>query len=172
MNASFEPREARLLDEYQRGLALVSEPFAAIGRDLGADETWVRATLARWQRDGQVSRVGAVFRPGPLGASTLAALAGRTHRVLTAVALHDGRRVHTALNVSRVHFAPLPAEVIERYVAGGEPFGKAGAYAIQGPLAGWITHIEGSHSGIMGLPLFETAALLRDGRVAFGLAAA
>ena len=103
--------------------------------------------------------------------ATLTALAGRTHRVLTAVALHDGRRGHGALNVSHVHFAPLPPEVIERYVAGGEPFGKAGAYAIQGPLAGWIARIEGSHSGIMGLPLFETAALLRDGRVAFGLAA-
>jgi septum formation protein len=102
--------------------------------------------------------------------ATLAALSGRTHRVLTAVAVHDGRRVHAALSVSHVHFAALGAGVIDRYVAGGEPFGKAGAYAIQGPLAGWIARIAGSHSGIMGLPLFETAALLRDARVAFGLA--
>ena len=57
---------------------------------------------------------------------------------------------------------------IDAYVASGEPFGKAGAYAIQGAIAGWIEHIEGSHSGIMGLPLFETAMLLR----AAGLAVA
>lgn len=81
MNAPFEPREARLLNDYQRGLELVSEPFAAIACDLGTDETWVRATLARWQREGQVSRVGAVFRPGALGASTLAALAVPGHHV-------------------------------------------------------------------------------------------
>ncbi len=93
--------------------------------------------------------------------ATLALLSGRTHRVLTAVALHDGRRVRAALNVSHVAFASLPAAVIEAYVAGGEPFGKAGSYAIQGGIAAWIVHIRGSHSGIMGLPLFETAQLLR-----------
>ncbi|MBL8344605.1 MAG: septum formation inhibitor Maf [Rubrivivax sp.] len=93
-------------------------------------------------------------------AATLARLSGRTHRVLTAVAVHDGRRVHRALSVSRVRFAPLGAEVIAAYVASGEPFGKAGAYAIQGALAGYIAHIEGSHSGIMGLPLHETVQLL------------
>ncbi|MCW5633279.1 MAG: septum formation inhibitor Maf [Rubrivivax sp.] len=99
-------------------------------------------------------------------AATLAALSGRTHRVLTAVAVHDGRRLRQALSVSRVRFAPLPARVIEAYVATGEPFGKAGAYAIQGALAGFVAHIEGSHSGIMGLPLFETVQLLRAARVA------
>jgi len=88
-------------------------------------------------------------------------LSGRTHRVLTAVAVHDGRRMHAALNVSHVRFAAMPAATIDAYVAGGEPFGKAGAYAIQGAVAAWIKHIDGSHSGIMGLPLFETAALLR-----------
>jgi septum formation protein len=94
-------------------------------------------------------------------AATLRQLAGRTHRVLTAVAVHDGRRAHHALSVSRVRFAPLPEAVIAAYVASGEPFGKAGAYAIQGALAGYIAHIEGSHSGIMGLPLYETVQLLR-----------
>jgi septum formation protein len=88
-------------------------------------------------------------------------LSGRTHRVLTAVAVHDGRRAHAALQVSHVRFAAMPAAAIEAYVAGGEPFGKAGAYAIQGAIAGWIAHIDGSHSGIMGLPLHETALLLR-----------
>jgi septum formation protein len=91
----------------------------------------------------------------------LAALSGRTHRVLTAVAVHDGRRAHAALSVSHVRFAAMPAAAIATYVAGGEPFGKAGAYAIQGAIAAWIAHIDGSHSGIMGLPLHETAGLLR-----------
>lgn len=95
-------------------------------------------------------------------AATLAALSGRTHRVLTAVALQAGRRRWQALQVSRVRFAALPPAVIDAYVASGEPFGKAGSYAIQSGLAGWIAHIDGSHSGIMGLPLFETAQLLRQ----------
>lgn len=94
-------------------------------------------------------------------AAMLTALSGRAHRVLTAVAVHDGRRTHAALSISHVRFAPLSADTLERYVAHGEPRGKAGAYAIQGALAGCISHIEGSHSGIMGLPLFETAQLLR-----------
>ena len=93
--------------------------------------------------------------------ATLAQLSGRTHRVLTAVALRAGRRRWQALSVSHVRFALLPPAVIDAYVASGEPFGKAGAYAVQGALAGWIAHIDGSHSGIMGLPLFETAQLLR-----------
>lgn len=95
-------------------------------------------------------------------AATLAALSGRTHRVLTAVALQAGRRRRQALQVSHVRFAVLPPAVIAAYVAGGEPFGKAGSYAIQSALAGWIEHIDGSHSSIMGLPLFETAQLLRQ----------
>ena len=94
-------------------------------------------------------------------AATLALLSGRTHRVLTAVAVHDGRRTHRALSVSHVRFAVLPAAVIAAYVASGDAFGKAGSYAIQSALAAWISHIDGSHSGIMGLPLFETAQLLR-----------
>ena len=93
-------------------------------------------------------------------------LSGRTHRVLTAVAVHDGRRARAALQVSHVRFGAMPAAAIEAYVAGGEPFGKAGAYAIQGAIAAWVAHIDGSHSGIMGLPLFETAALLRAAGVA------
>jgi hypothetical protein len=90
----------------------------------------------------------------------LSALSGRTHRVLMAMALWDGRRTHAALSRSHVRFAELTPEVIDSYVASREPFGKAGAYAIQSALAGWIEHIEGSYSGIMGLPLFETRAPL------------
>jgi septum formation protein len=100
---------------------------------------------------------------------TLQALSGRTHRVLTAVAVWDGRRSHAALSVSRVHFDTLPRAVIRAYVDSGEPFGKAGSYAIQGPLAGWIAHIAGSHSAIMGLPLHETRQLLQRARVRLAL---
>ncbi len=101
----------------------------------------------------------------------LAALSGRSHRVLTAVALAWGPRAtrqQMALSESHVHFAPLPPELIDRYVAGGEPMGKAGAYAIQGAIAGWVRRIAGSHSGIMGLPLFETAQLLLQAGVRIG----
>ncbi|WP_372524526.1 Maf family protein [Piscinibacter sp.] len=99
--------------------------------------------------------------------ATLTLLSGRTHRVITAVALAWGRDEALAVNVSRVRFATLTAQQVAHYVASGEPFGKAGAYAIQSAAAAWIAHIEGSYSGIMGLPLYETAQLLRQARVRF-----
>lgn len=100
--------------------------------------------------------------------ATLEALSGRTHRVLTAVAVASGKRRWLAVNASRVRFAAMPPQVIAAYVASGEPFGKAGAYAIQSSIAAWIERIEGSHSGIMGLPLYETALLLRKAGVDLG----
>lgn len=87
-------------------------------------------------------------------------LGGRSHRVLTAVAMATDRRYKTALSVSRVEFAPMRPAQIRAYVASGEPMGKAGAYAIQGHAGAFICRISGSYSGIMGLPLFETAQLL------------
>ncbi len=96
----------------------------------------------------------------------LQALSGRSHRVLTAVAVHAGSRSFSAINISHVRFATLTALQIAAYIHSGEPTGKAGAYAIQGRIAGCIESISGSHSGIMGLPLFETATLLRQARVA------
>lgn len=93
-------------------------------------------------------------------ARMLGLMSGRTHRVITAVAAADATRRVATLNVSEVEFAPLTAAQIERYVASREPFGKAGAYAIQSQAAAWIVKIAGSYSGIMGLPLFETASLL------------
>lgn len=92
----------------------------------------------------------------------LAMLAGRTHRVLTAVAVQHGRDRHTALSISRVRFSPMSEAQIARYAASGEPLGKAGAYGIQGAAAAFVEHIAGSYSGIMGLPMFETAQLLRN----------
>jgi septum formation protein len=87
-------------------------------------------------------------------------LAGRQHDVITAVALAFGDRVETAISASTVWFRDLTAEEIRRYVAVGESLDKAGAYAIQGRAAAFVTRIEGSYSGIMGLPLSETADLL------------
>ncbi len=97
----------------------------------------------------------------------LRALSGRSHRVLTAVALGTARRTLAGLSASTVRFAPLDAALIEAYIASGQPFGKAGGYAIQSQLAGWIPEVRGSYSAIMGLPLFETAQLLRQARVRF-----
>jgi len=88
-------------------------------------------------------------------------LAGRTHRVLTAVAVQGGTRRVAALSESRVTFAALTAAQIARYVDSGEPMGKAGAYAVQSAAAAFIPRLAGSYSGIMGLPLYETAGLLR-----------
>ncbi|MBN3789702.1 Maf family protein [Burkholderia sp. Ac-20353] len=99
----------------------------------------------------------------------LTRLGGREHEVLTAVAVVDarGELLPPALSRSSVRFAAAPRDAFARYVETGEPFGKAGAYAIQGRAAEFVERIAGSHSGIMGLPLFETAALLRAARVDF-----
>jgi septum formation protein len=100
-------------------------------------------------------------------AQILGALSGQTHRVLTSVAMGTlskaGKPLKTeqGLSVSNVRFAPLTRTQIQTYVASGEPMGKAGAYAVQGRAAAYIEHISGSYSGIMGLPMFETAQLLR-----------
>jgi septum formation protein len=99
-------------------------------------------------------------------ARMLRELAGTTHRVLTAVAVGTPRKRLDALSDSRVTFDALTAAQVRRYVATGEPMGKAGAYAVQGRAAAHISHISGSYSGIMGLPMHETARLLR----AFGFA--
>ena len=92
----------------------------------------------------------------------LTELSGKTHRVLTAIAVQSGRKRFEALSTSRVRFDPMTAAQIRFYVATGEPMGKAGAYAIQGRVAQHIGHISGSYSGIMGLPLRETALMLRS----------
>jgi len=89
-------------------------------------------------------------------------LSGRTHQVLTAVVLTDGTRFAQRLSVSQVRFRRLDDEEIHHYVSSGEAADKAGAYGIQGRAAMFIEEIRGSYSGIMGLPLFETAALLQE----------
>ena len=107
---------------------------------------------------------------------TLRRLAGVPHLVITAVAvacdvdLGAGMLLSRTLldvNTSVVHVAPLGDDEIDAYVASGDSFGKAGSYAIQSRAAAWVRHIEGSYSGIMGLPLFETAQLLKQAGVRF-----
>ncbi|BBJ95775.1 Maf-like protein [Xanthomonas campestris] len=91
----------------------------------------------------------------------LTVLAGRTHQVLTAVVVVGAQRpAQQALVVSEVTFDALDATRIAAYAASGEPMGKAGAYAIQGRAERFITHLSGSYSGVMGLPLFQTSQLL------------
>ncbi|MCK0507055.1 Maf family protein [Aromatoleum anaerobium] len=109
--------------------------------------------------DGQI-----IGKPvdGPDAAAILRRLSGRTHRVLTAVALSDGSRTRSRTNISEVRFRPLDDAEIRHYVATGEPLDKAGAYGIQGRAALFIDEIRGSYTGIMGLPLFETAQLLES----------
>jgi len=94
------------------------------------------------------------------GVAMLRRLSGRAHRVLTAVALVDGHGSRLALSASEVEFRVLSGAECERYWESGEPRDKAGGYAIQGLGAVFVSALRGSYSGVMGLPLFETAALL------------
>ena len=135
----------------------------------------LQAALARLQRlglpdapvlcaDTTVALGSAIFgKPadGQDAQRMLKQLSGRTHQVFTAVALGWSGRVEQACSASDVVFTALQPEAIARYAATGEPMGKAGAYAVQGRAAAFIARIEGSYSGIMGLPLVETAQLLR-----------
>lgn len=95
----------------------------------------------------------------------LARLSGREHRVHTAVAVQHEARQELRLSSSRVRFAALDAAAIGRYLETGEYLGKAGAYGIQGRAGAFVEYVDGSYSGVMGLPLYDTAVLLRS----FGL---
>lgn len=92
----------------------------------------------------------------------LESLSGRSHRVLTAIAVTTKSNTVTAMNESHVRFRQTDAAERSAYVRTGEPLDKAGAYAIQGRAAVFIEHLEGSYSGVMGLPVFETATLLKQ----------
>lgn len=100
------------------------------------------------------------------GLTILARLSGREHQVLSAVALADATRDAVRVQESRVRFRELTAAERAAYWSSGEPLDKAGGYAIQGRAAVFVTELRGSYSGVMGLPLFETAELLRE----FGIA--
>jgi septum formation protein len=115
--------------------------------------------------DTEVILDDAVFgKPADAEAASamLKRLSGRAHRAVSAVWLASaGRELH-AMSVSEVTFAELSDEDIAHYVQSGEPFGRAGGYAIQGRAGAFVAHLSGSYSGVMGLPLYETARLLRD----------
>ena len=146
--ATYVRRVTRLkLDDAVRRLAEQARPAAPV---LCADTTVAlgRAILGK-PRDAQDA------------ADMLRQVSGDTHRVLTAVAVQQGDWRGEAMSESRVRFATLRDDDIKAYVASGEWQGKAGAYRLPGRAAAFIEHISGSYSGIMGLPLFETAALLR-----------
>lgn len=95
-------------------------------------------------------------------ARILRQLSGNTHRVLTAVAVCLAGRIESVLSISEVRFRKLQDAEIARYVASGEPMDKAGAYGIQGHAGMFVEHLSGSYTGVMGLPLCETALLLKE----------
>lgn len=90
----------------------------------------------------------------------LSSLSGQAHQVHTAVALAYRGQLKYLLSTTQVVMGEIPLKAIQDYIAGGEPFDKAGAYGIQGSAGQWVRRIEGSYTGVMGLPLFETAQLL------------
>jgi septum formation protein len=136
--------------------------FARRGGDLpvlGADTTVVV--------DQQV-----LGKPGSQaqGVAMLALLSGREHQVLTAVALTTHENTRVRLSASRVGFRAIAAVEAAAYWATGEPLGKAGGYAVQGRGAVFVEHLHGSYSGVMGLPLFDTAQLLDAAGVPYWIA--
>jgi septum formation protein len=187
--ASQSPRRAQLLEQlglaFQRLLPDPSEDAEALEVVHGAEApaTYVKrvtrlklqAAVARMQRQGlPVAPVLCSDTTVALGLTILGKpendadairmltlLSGTSHRVLTAVAVQSGKKTFEALSISNVTFAAMTRAQIKAYVASGEPMGKAGAYAVQGRVAVHITRINGSYSGIMGLPLHETSLLLR-----------
>lgn len=121
--------------------------------------------------DTEVVLDGEVFgKPSDADAAAamLRRLSGRTHVVLSAVWMVGGDRALGELSTSMVRFAALDEAAIATYVATGEPFGKAGGYAIQGRGAAFVADLQGSYSGVMGLPLYETSRLLRTFDVVYG----
>lgn len=139
---------------------------------LKADAAWERVVMRRGlQRkpvlaaDTTVALAGEILgKPADKADAErmLRLLSGTQHRVLTAVAIKYEDRFELAVSESHVTFSPLDDARIAAYVASGEPFDKAGAYAIQGRAGAFVERLEGSYTGVMGLPLYETARLLRE----------
>ena len=157
------PREAESAPDYVKRIARTKA-------NVGWERMTERGLPARpvLGADTEVVLDGHIFgKPAdaPHALEMLERLRGRAHLVLTAVALRWEREFVIMVSTSHVTMRDLTADEMARYVATGEPVGKAGAYAIQGRAAAFITRIDGSYSGVMGLPLAETAAALaRIGR--------
>lgn len=188
--ASQSPRRRQLLEQLGERLSLLlpddadaAEALEAV-RPGEAPATYVRRVTALKLQDAMRRLAERHLPPAPVLCSDttvalgrqilgkprdaqeagdmLARLSGKTHRVLTAVAVQLGDQRVDALSDSRVRFADLTPDDIAAYIDSREWEGKAGAYAIQGRAAAYVQHINGSYSGIMGLPLYETADLLRQ----------
>ncbi|MDO5506417.1 MAG: Maf family nucleotide pyrophosphatase [Pseudoxanthomonas suwonensis] len=180
--ASQSPRRRELLARLGRPFGVLDVTVPEVRADGEPPEDYVRR-VAREKAGAGLLDVVAVPGALVLGADTevvlgdvvfgkpadaadaarmLRMLSGRTHRVMSAVALVSAERELQALEVSEVTFDDLDEPAIAAYVASGEPMGKAGAYAIQGGAEAFIRHLSGSYSGVMGLPLNATARLLRD----------
>jgi septum formation protein len=178
--ASRSPRRLALLEQIGLHVALVETETDETRRPGESPETYVRRVALEKARAGRAAVPEDTWRP-VLAADTavvvgditlgkppdretavrmLGALSGRSHRVLTAVALIAGTRELTELSDSRVTFRALLESEILSYWETGEPCDKAGAYAIQGIGALFVSDLHGSYSGVMGLPLFETGRLL------------
>ena len=195
--ASKSPRRAQLLDQlgvkHRPLLPTRGENAESLEQELGGDlpEAYVRRVamlklfaaqrrlLQRGLPDAPILAADTTVALGrrmlgkPADAqeatAMLKSLSGRTNRVLTAVAVANGRDTAIRVNVSHVRFAELSSLRIRSYVDSGEPFDKAGGYGIQGRASTWIERIEGSYTGIMGLPLFETTQLLARANVLLSL---
>jgi septum formation protein len=179
--ASASPRRRELLD--QIGIHYYVQP-SDVDETMNVDETVLahvrRLALAK-AAIGHARALSTGIRKPVLGADTvveidgsvlgkprdisqalqmLTRLSGNTHRVHTAVAVVTQQGEYVDINTSEVEFMKLDQHLIERYIATGEPMGKAGAYAIQGIAAQFVRYLRGSYSSVMGLPLYETALLL------------
>lgn len=181
--ASQSPRRKQLLEQLGVAFETLQVEVPEIRRPGEAAEDYV-SRVAREKasaglgmvrdRDGAAIVLGAdtevVFGDRVFGkprdaedaVAMLRALSGQTHRVISTVWCMDPAREQSETSISEVRFADPGEPEISTYVATGEPFGKAGAYAIQGRAAAFIQHLSGSYSGVMGLPLHETARLLRQ----------
>jgi len=187
--ASQSPRRQSLLSQMGQGFVLLPPDPSEDVESLEATQTGelpldyvqrvtalkLRAALKRWRlRELSLAPILCADTTVALGTEILGkpqdreqaramlrALSGKTHSVFTAIAAATPLEERHAMSVSQVRFATWNVAELEGYLDGGEWEGKAGAYAIQGRAAAHIAHIEGSYSGIMGLPLCETADLLR-----------
>ncbi len=178
--ASGSPRRRKLLEQLGLSFESLSVDIDEAHRAGELQEDFVQRLAlekaqAGWQRaqrglpvlgaDTVVELDGAILGKPPDKTTALAMLkmlSGREHTVLTGVALVMGRRQAQRMSRTRVRFRHISAQECETYWLSGEPCDKAGAYAIQGRAAAFVRELHGSYSGVVGLPLFETAELLRE----------
>jgi septum formation protein len=171
----FQVRSADIKEEQRPG----ETPEAYVLRLAGAKADAVWASLGAERRPVLAADTAVVVDGAVLGKphdtaeaeAMLSRLSGREHSVLTAVALRQGDELVTVRSASEVRFRPTTAAERLAYCATGEPFDKAGGYGIQGHAAVFIEELRGSYSGVVGLPLYETAALLRRAGFGFWLTA-